>query len=131
MKLSFKISFILFFINRALFNDFSNNLAGVSLQSQLCQYLPIDAVYTYVNGSDPLFQDSLKHIKEKIQLKRDKNDKDESNAHCEFKDCVPSHFFTTDGVLPLSTKAELIRSQNPFLAKEIIDVKDQVYFKFY
>ena len=36
-----------------VFNGFSDNLAGRSLQRRLCQYVPIDVVYTWVNGSDP------------------------------------------------------------------------------
>ena len=37
-----------------VFNGFSDNLAGRSLQRRLCQHVPIDVVYTWVNGSDPV-----------------------------------------------------------------------------
>lgn len=33
---------------------------GISFQKQLCGHVPIDVVYTWVNGSDPEFLDNLK-----------------------------------------------------------------------
>ena len=84
-------------------------------------------VYTWVNGSDPLFLDGLKHAKEKLKISED----DSRNKHppefeiCPYENCIPSHYFTTNS-LPKNVKSELIRSQNSFLSKELIDVKDQV-----
>ena len=34
--------------------------------------------------------------------------------------------FSTDGLLPRNTRIESLRLQNPFLAKELIDFKNQV-----
>ena len=34
--------------------------------------------------------------------------------------------FSTDGLLPRHTRIESLRLQNPFLAKELIDIKNQV-----
>jgi hypothetical protein len=34
--------------------------------------------------------------------------------------------FSTDGLLPRNTRIESLRLQNPFLAKELIDIKNQV-----
>ena len=50
--------------------------------------------------------------------------------HCftffSFQNCVPSHMFSTDELLPSNTRLEAVRLQNSFLAKEIVDIKDQV-----
>ena len=108
----------------AIFNSFSDNLAGRSLQSRLCQHVPIDVVYTWVNGSDPLFQDGLKHAKER--LRNDPKRKLRLLTSCPFENCVPSHYLTTNGLLPPHTKLEHIKTQNPSLSKGLVDMKDQV-----
>ena len=83
-------------------------------------------VYTWVNGSDPLFLDGLKHVKEKQRKIESNITKTTYFETCPYENCIPSHFFTTDGLLPTNIKSELLRSQNPFLKKELVDVKDQV-----
>ncbi|KAJ8668162.1 hypothetical protein QAD02_009825 [Eretmocerus hayati] len=45
---------------KAVFHSFNDNILGISFQRQLCQHVPIDVVYTWVNGSDPQFLDNLK-----------------------------------------------------------------------
>ncbi|XP_078049981.1 N-acetylglucosamine-1-phosphate transferase subunits alpha and beta [Augochlora pura] len=44
----------------AVFHSFNDNILGISFQKKLCQHVPIDVVYTWVNGSDPTFLRSLK-----------------------------------------------------------------------
>ena len=94
----------------------------------------LDVVYTWVNGSDPLFLDGLKHAKEKLRtIEADSRNRHPEFKTCPYENCIPSHYFTTSS-LPKNVKSELIRSQNPFLSKELIDVKDQVintYTYFY
>ena len=46
------------------------------MRDLLCQHVPIDVVYTWVNGSDPLFLDSLKHTTEKLAAEANKNYED-------------------------------------------------------
>ena len=108
----------------AIFNSFSDNLAGRSLQKRLCQHVPIDVVYTWVNGSDPLLLDGLKHVKER--LRKHSSSSSRSFVKCPYENCVPSHYFITDHQLPPKTRVEMVRSQNTFLAKELVDIKDQV-----
>ncbi|KAK2588199.1 hypothetical protein KPH14_004236 [Odynerus spinipes] len=43
----------------AVFHSFNDNILGKSFQKKLCQHVPIDVVYTWVNGSDPNFIRSL------------------------------------------------------------------------
>lgn len=46
-----------------MFHSFNDNILERSFQKQLCQHVPIDVVYTWVNGSDPVFLESLqKHV---------------------------------------------------------------------
>nr|7S6N_A Chain A, N-acetylglucosamine-1-phosphotransferase (GNPT) alpha (GNPTAB) catalytic domain,N-acetylglucosamine-1-phosphotransferase subunit beta [Danio rerio]7S6N_B Chain B, N-acetylglucosamine-1-phosphotransferase (GNPT) alpha (GNPTAB) catalytic domain,N-acetylglucosamine-1-phosphotransferase subunit beta [Danio rerio]7SJ2_A Chain A, N-acetylglucosamine-1-phosphotransferase subunit alpha,N-acetylglucosamine-1-phosphotransferase (GNPT) alpha (GNPTAB) catalytic domain,N-acetylglucosamine-1-phosph len=51
-----------------LFDSYRDNVAGKSFQTRLCLPMPIDVVYTWVNGTDP------KLIKEVTELKRSKRD---------------------------------------------------------
>ncbi|XP_033222982.1 N-acetylglucosamine-1-phosphotransferase subunits alpha/beta [Belonocnema kinseyi] len=47
----------------AVFHSFNDNILGISFQKKLCQHVPIDVVYTWVNGSDPAFLQNLeKHV---------------------------------------------------------------------
>ncbi|XP_018057515.1 PREDICTED: N-acetylglucosamine-1-phosphotransferase subunits alpha/beta isoform X3 [Atta colombica] len=47
----------------AVFHSFNDNILGKSFQNKLCQHVPIDVVYTWVNGSDPMFLESFqKHV---------------------------------------------------------------------
>lgn len=43
----------------AVFHSFNDNILGISFQKKLCQHVPIDVVYTWVNGSDTIFLDNL------------------------------------------------------------------------
>ncbi|XP_015515285.2 N-acetylglucosamine-1-phosphotransferase subunits alpha/beta isoform X1 [Neodiprion lecontei] len=43
----------------AVFHSFNDNILGTSFQKKLCQHVPIDVVYTWVNGSDPTFLKNL------------------------------------------------------------------------
>ena len=43
----------------AVFHSFNDNILGISFQKKLCQHVPIDVVYTWVNGSDPVFLQNL------------------------------------------------------------------------
>ena len=42
-----------------MFHSFNDNILGISFQKKLCQHVPIDVVYTWVNGSDPVFIKNL------------------------------------------------------------------------
>ncbi|XP_076618477.1 N-acetylglucosamine-1-phosphate transferase subunits alpha and beta isoform X2 [Colletes latitarsis] len=49
----------------AVFHSFNDNILGISFQKKLCQHVPIDVVYTWVNGSDTIF---LKNLKEHVPI---------------------------------------------------------------
>ncbi|XP_023723250.1 N-acetylglucosamine-1-phosphotransferase subunits alpha/beta isoform X7 [Cryptotermes secundus] len=69
-----------------VFNSFSDNIVGKSLQSKLCQNVPIDVVYTWVNGSDPILLQQLQQYH--LQLQK------ESSIKCPYANCAPSHILT-------------------------------------
>ncbi|XP_059483014.1 N-acetylglucosamine-1-phosphotransferase subunits alpha/beta [Neocloeon triangulifer] len=96
----------------SIFNRFHDNIAGRNLQEKLCQSVPIDVVYTWVNGSDPLFQETL--LKEKSEFKIE--DINHKRGPCHFRSCVPSHFISTKGGLPLTpdTKVEVLAHASEF-----------------
>jgi len=48
----------------AVMNSFSDNVVGQSFRGRLCLPVPIDIVYTWVNGSDPRLLKELRHYKE-------------------------------------------------------------------
>jgi len=69
-----------------VFNSFSDNIVGKSLQNKLCQTVPIDVVYTWVNGSDPILQQQLQQYRLQLQ--------EETSEKCPYENCVPSHIIT-------------------------------------
>jgi UDP-N-acetylglucosamine-lysosomal-enzyme len=69
-----------------VFNSFSDNIVGKSLQSKLCQNVPIDVVYTWVNGSDPILLQQLQQYRLQLQ--------EEASKKCPYANCVPSHIIT-------------------------------------
>ena len=71
---------------QSVFNSYSDNIIGKSLRNQLCQNVPIDVVYTWVNGSDPLLLEQLQEYQWQRQ--------EETSRKCPYADCVPSHLIT-------------------------------------
>ncbi len=72
----------------------------------------MDVVYTWVNGSDPVFLDDLKHAKERLTNSRGRV----PLKGCPYAGCVPSHMVALDRLLPQRTKLEHVRDQNAFLS---------------
>lgn len=70
----------------AVFDRFRDNIAGENYQDRLCQDMPIDAVYTWVNGTDPELVRNLSLIRKQLMLEANKS----SPAVCPFKMCVMS-----------------------------------------
>ncbi|KAK8386699.1 hypothetical protein O3P69_017869 [Scylla paramamosain] len=73
-------------------NVFSDNIRGENLLGQLCGVLPIDVVYTWVNGSDPLLLEGLRALSEGIQ------------SDCSLSHCLPAPYISlVDCTTPKST----------------------------
>ena len=103
-------------------SDFSDNIAVRDLHGDLSSFLPIDVVYTWVNGSDPLLINRLSEIKRQLSIENDTsigynfslidtlNDRAQidvslsPNGSCILRDCVPFN------VLVLSYREGLARA---------------------
>ena len=105
----------------AVFNHFSDNIAGRSLQGRLCQYVPIDVVYTWVNGSDPTFLDDLKHAKERLGSSKSRV----PLSGCPYESCVASDMLVAEQLLPPNTRVDLVKGQNEGMGRleRIVDTR--------
>lgn len=56
----------------ARFNAYHDNILGNSYQNRLCLPLPIDIVYTWVNGSDPKLLADLEKLKLEMELEQNR-----------------------------------------------------------
>ena len=95
------------------------------MRDQLCQHVPIDVVYTWVNGSDPVFLDSLKHATEKLHAETSKihdNPKNYQHQKCYYKDCATSHFLTIPTLVDFTTLQ--IKTQNPQFSN-LVNIQSQ------
>lgn len=101
----------------AVFNSFSDNLVGRSLQSKLCQYVPVDVVYTWVNGSDPEFLEDLKHAKEILANSQGRV----LLQGCPYSSCVPSHILALEEQIRTGIKVGTLIEDNPFM-KGLLEV---------
>lgn len=54
------------------FNAYHDNILGNSYQNRLCLPLPIDIVYTWVNGSDPKLLANLEKLKLQLELEQNR-----------------------------------------------------------
>jgi len=72
----------------AVVNSFSDNVVGQSFRGRLCLPIPIDIVYTWVNGSDPRLLKELHSYKETMlsDVKTVQNTTDV--AECKYDNCV-------------------------------------------
>ena len=94
------------------------------MRDSLCQHVPIDVVYTWVNGSDPLFLDNLKHATEKLATETIRNNEKQNYQHqsCYYKDCVTSHFLTIPSVVDFTVQQ--IKSQNKQFS-QLVNIQSQ------
>ena len=116
------------------FNAYHDNIAGKTFQDRLCLPIPIDVVYTWVNGSDPKLVAALKRLKDDLESGQNETRRDgrlrlkASNSSvkalfhsktkakgeatrgaCPFANCVKSFSLIVQG-LPDNTSLEKIHS---------------------
>lgn len=87
------------------FNSFADNIGHRSYRDRLCLPLPIDIVYTWVNGSDPLLIEDLRDFK--INLESTILANIEEPTECKFVHCVSASGVVLDPAFP----SELTKSQ--------------------
>lgn len=78
----------------------------------------MDVVYTWVNGSDPIFLDELKHAKERLTHTKGRV----LLRGCPYDNCAPSHMLAMEQTLPNTTKLQHIREQNSHLKRAKVDL---------
>ncbi|KAM4037761.1 N-acetylglucosamine-1-phosphotransferase subunits alpha/beta [Anomaloglossus baeobatrachus] len=100
-----------------LFDTYRDNIAGKSFQNRLCLPMPIDVVYTWVNGTDPELVKQLRDVREQMEeeqralreligsnrtepTKRSSSDK---MLECLLTHCIRVPMIVLDPALPANT----------------------------
>lgn len=119
-----------------LFDSYRDNVGGKSFQSRLCLPMPIDVVYTWVNGTDTALLKELKTVKEQLEEEQralrerlGKNTsettevpKDSVKLECLLSHCIIAPMLALDPALPANvTLKELPSLSSSFsAAKELL-----------
>ncbi|XP_070534877.1 N-acetylglucosamine-1-phosphotransferase subunits alpha/beta-like isoform X2 [Ptychodera flava] len=113
-----------------LFSIYSDNIVSKSFQERMCLPVPIDVVYTWVNGSDPQLLADLKRVKAQLEFKNDTLESHTTSGvyldgnqtkeiKCKFKDCVVSNFLILDTTLPSNITLNHLKAENPVLQSAV------------
>ncbi|KAL7370447.1 hypothetical protein ABVT39_000926 [Epinephelus coioides] len=102
-----------------LFDSYRDNVGGKSFQSRLCLPMPIDVVYTWVNGTDMALLKELKTVKEQLE--------EEQKAlsvklECLLSHCIIAPMLALDPALPANITLKELPSLSPSFsaAKELL-----------
>ncbi|XP_047245419.1 N-acetylglucosamine-1-phosphotransferase subunits alpha/beta isoform X1 [Girardinichthys multiradiatus] len=133
-----------------LFDSYRDNVGGKSFQNRLCLPMPIDVVYTWVNGTDVALLKELKVVKEQLeeeqkalreQLGKNASDtteapKDSDKSECLLSHCIVAPMLALDPALPanltlkelptvsasFSAAKELLTMSKPFHSPDRVSV---------
>ncbi|XP_040885905.1 N-acetylglucosamine-1-phosphotransferase subunits alpha/beta isoform X2 [Toxotes jaculatrix] len=119
-----------------LFDSYRDNVGGKSFQSRLCLPMPIDVVYTWVNGTDTALLKELKSVKEQLEEEqralRERLGKNASEAtevpkdsvkpECLLSHCIIAPMLALDPALPANVTLKELPSLTPSFsaAKELL-----------
>uniref|UniRef100_A0A3Q3CP39 N-acetylglucosamine-1-phosphotransferase subunits alpha/beta n=1 Tax=Haplochromis burtoni TaxID=8153 RepID=A0A3Q3CP39_HAPBU len=119
-----------------LFDSYRDNVGGKSFQSRLCLPMPIDVVYTWVNGTDMALLRELKAVKEQLEeeqkaqrerLGRNTSEttevpKDSVKPECLLSHCIIAPMLALDPALPANITLKELPSLSPSFsaAKELL-----------
>ncbi|CAN9508420.1 unnamed protein product [Ophioblennius macclurei] len=119
-----------------LFDSYRDNVGGKSFQSRLCLPMPIDVVYTWVNGTDVALLKELKAVKEQLEeeqralrerLGKNANEttevpKDSPKPECLLSHCIVAPMLALDPALPANVTLKELPSLSASLsaAKELL-----------
>lgn len=101
-----------------LFNIYHDNIAGKAFQNRMCLPMPIDAVYTWVNGSDPQLIEDLMKYKHTFEPAND-NANSSSSDMCKLENCVPYNYLVIDGLLPKNATLDALKQAYPALSSAL------------
>ncbi|XP_060742394.1 N-acetylglucosamine-1-phosphotransferase subunits alpha/beta isoform X5 [Tachysurus vachellii] len=119
-----------------LFDSYRDNVAGKSFQTRLCLPMPIDVVYTWVNGTDADLLKDLHTVKQqleeeqrKLREKLGRNGSDATEAprgrpECLLSHCIVGPAIVLDPALPSNvTLKELLSKSGPLSStKELLNI---------
>ncbi|XP_041472270.1 N-acetylglucosamine-1-phosphotransferase subunits alpha/beta-like isoform X1 [Lytechinus variegatus] len=104
-----------------LFNIYHDNIANTAFENRMCLPIPIDAVYTWVNGSDPKLLKDLELLKKEIESSTattpDEIKNSTSSFQCRLKDCIASSAIMTSPFLDKSLTISQLSSIEQSLRK--------------
>uniref|UniRef100_A0A3P8VBN5 N-acetylglucosamine-1-phosphotransferase subunits alpha/beta n=1 Tax=Cynoglossus semilaevis TaxID=244447 RepID=A0A3P8VBN5_CYNSE len=112
-----------------LFDSYRDNVGGKSFQSRLCLPMPIDVVYTWVNGTDTALLKELKSIKDQLEEEQralrerlGKNGSETTEPECLLSHCIMAPMLALDPALPANvTLKDLPSLSSSFAAaKELL-----------
>ncbi|XP_061523335.1 N-acetylglucosamine-1-phosphotransferase subunits alpha/beta isoform X2 [Phycodurus eques] len=126
-----------------LFDSYRDNLGGKSFQSRLCLPMPIDVVYTWVNGTDVALLRELKAVREQLaeeqRAMRERLGKNASEtteepkvrakAECLLSHCIVAPMLALDPALPANATLRELPSLSPSLAgaKQLLPLRKPVH----
>lgn len=117
-----------------LFDSYRDNVGGKSFQSRLCLPMPIDVVYTWVNGTDVALLKELKAVRKQLeeeqkalreQMGKNASDttevpKDSEKPECLLSHCIVAPMLALDPALP----ANLTLKELPTLSASLSAAKE-------
>ncbi|CAM5083383.1 unnamed protein product [Eretmochelys imbricata] len=110
-----------------LFDSYRDNIAGKSFQNRLCLPMPIDVVYTWVNGTDVELIKELQQVREQMEEEQKtmremlgKNTteppkKSEKHLECLLTHCIKVPMLVLDPAVPANITLKDLQSVHPSL----------------
>ncbi|XP_069829526.1 N-acetylglucosamine-1-phosphotransferase subunits alpha/beta [Dendropsophus ebraccatus] len=111
-----------------LFDSYRDNIAGKSFQNRLCLPMPIDVVYTWVNGTDPELVKQLRDVREQMEEEQralreligsnrtepTRKGSSDKMLECLLTHCIRAPMIVLDPALPANTTVKDLQSAMPF-----------------
>ncbi|KFO30294.1 N-acetylglucosamine-1-phosphotransferase subunits alpha/beta [Fukomys damarensis] len=101
-----------------LFDSYRDNVAGKSFQSRLCLPVPIDVVYTWVNGTD------LGLLKELQQVREQMEEEQKAMSCSPFLSCLPDSSESPDPLLCPYPRAPRSRAWHHLAVQQTVRAGD-------
>uniref|UniRef100_A0A6I8S132 N-acetylglucosamine-1-phosphotransferase subunits alpha/beta n=1 Tax=Xenopus tropicalis TaxID=8364 RepID=A0A6I8S132_XENTR len=114
-----------------LFDTYRDNIAGKSFQNRLCLPMPIDVVYTWVNGTDPDLVLQLQEYREQMEerqrafrefLGRNKTEptkRSDKELECLLTHCIKVPMLILDPPLPANTTLKNLQASQPVFSSAV------------
>ncbi|KAM9292871.1 N-acetylglucosamine-1-phosphotransferase subunits alpha/beta isoform 3-T3 [Morus bassanus] len=110
-----------------MFDSYRDNVAGKSFQNRLCLPMPIDVVYTWVNGTDVELIKELQQVREQMEEEQkimreilgknatEPTKKSEKQLECLLTHCIKVPMLVLDPALPTNITLKDLLSIHPAL----------------